>query len=84
MAGFIFCIYYKGFTSRWTPLLIQLVQIFTLGPLGIRAHCKFGYFLLLPQGLNLVARTLLEYFPTTLVPFRHDGQIFDINLVYLR
>lgn len=61
---------------------MQLVQSFNLGPLGIRAHCKLGYFLLLPQGLNFVARTEFEYLPTTFDPFPHDRQIFDINLIY--
>lgn len=74
--------FYAIFTDKWIPFLIQLVQSFTLGPLGILAHCKFGYFLLFPHGLNFVARTLFEYLPTTFVPFEHDGQIFDINLVY--
>lgn len=74
-------LFFYTFIARWIPFFIQLVQIFILGPLGILAHCKFGYFLLFPAGLNFVARTLFEYFPTTFVPFRHDGQIFDINLV---
>ena len=58
---------------------MQLVQIFTLGPLGIRAHCRFGYTRRSPQGLYFVARTELEYFPTTFEPFSHSGQMFAIE-----
>jgi hypothetical protein len=58
------------------------VQIFTRGPLGIRAHWRLGYTRRLPQGLNLVARTRLEYFPTTFEPFSQSGQTFAI-VVYL-
>lgn len=59
---------------------MQDVQIFTRGPLGIRAHWRFGYLRRLPAGLNLVARTELEYFPTTFEPFRQSGQVFAIKL----
>lgn len=55
------------------------VQIFTRGPFGIRAHCRFGYFRRSPAGLNLVARTELEYFPTTFEPFSQSGQMFAIE-----
>lgn len=59
---------------------MQEVQIFTRGPFGIRAHCRFGYLRRSPQGLNLVARTELLYFPTTFEPFSHSGQMFAIDL----
>jgi hypothetical protein len=58
---------------------MQEVQILTRGPLGIRAHCRLGYTRRLPQGLNLVARTELEYFPTTFEPFSQSGQMFAID-----
>ena len=57
---------------------MQLVQIFTLGPLGILAHWRLGYFLRSPAGLYLVARTELEYFPTTFDPFSQIGHTFAI------
>ena len=60
---------------------MQEVQILTRGPLGIRAHWRFGYTRRLPQGLNLVARTELEYFPTTFEPFAQSGQMFAIDVV---
>ena len=53
---------------------MHLVHILMRGPLGMRAHCILGYFLLLPQGLNFVARTLLEYFPTILDDLSHSRQ----------
>jgi hypothetical protein len=56
------------------------VQIFTLGPLGILAHWRFGYTRRSPAGLNFVARTELLYFPTTFEPFSQSGQIFAIDL----
>lgn len=58
---------------------MQEVQIFTRGPLGMRAHWRFGYTRRSPQGLNLVARTRLEYFPTTFDPFSQSGQTFAID-----
>lgn len=59
---------------------MQEVQILTRGPLGIRAHWRLGYTRRLPQGLNLVARTELEYFPTTFEPFSQSGQMFAIGV----
>jgi hypothetical protein len=59
---------------------MQEVQIFTRGPLGMRAHWRFGYFRRSPEGLNLVARTELEYFPTTFEPFSQRGQVFAMNV----
>lgn len=47
----------------------------------MRAHWRLGYTRRLPQGLNLVARTELEYFPTTFEPFSQRGQMFAIYLV---
>ena len=45
----------------------------------MRAHWRFGYFRRSPAGLNLVARTELEYFPTTFEPFSQSGQTFAIE-----
>ena len=59
--------------------MIHLVQDFTLGPLGIRAHCRLGYTRLSPQGLNLVARTELEYLPTTREPLLQNIHVFAID-----
>jgi hypothetical protein len=59
---------------------MQEVQIFTLGPLGIRAHWRFGYTRRSPHGLNLVARTELLYFPTTFEPLSQSGHDFAISL----
>ena len=59
---------------------MQEVQIFTRGPFGMRAHWRFGYFRRSPAGLNLVARTELEYFPTTFEPFSQSGQMFAIGV----
>ena len=61
---------------------MHLVQILIRGPLGMRAHCKFGYFLRFPQGLNLVARTLLEYFPTTRLPLSQSKHVVAIITRY--
>jgi hypothetical protein len=58
---------------------MQLVQIRTRGPLGMRAHWRFGYLRRAPAGLNLVARTELLYFPTTFEPFAQSGQVFAID-----
>jgi hypothetical protein len=58
---------------------MQDVQIFTRGPFGMRAHWRFGYLRRSPAGLNFVARTELLYFPTTLEPFSHIGQMFAIE-----
>jgi len=60
---------------------MQEVHILIRLPSGKWAHCKLGYFLFLPQGLNLVARTALEYLPTINDPFKHFGQILVIFLV---
>lgn len=60
---------------------MHLVQIRIRGPLGIRAHCILGYTRRSPQGLNLVARTELEYLPTTLEPFSHNRQMFAMFLI---
>lgn len=57
------------------------VQIFTRGPFGIRAHWRFGYTRRSPAGLYLVARTELEYFPTTFEPFSQSGQMFAIDFL---
>ena len=57
------------------------VQIFTRGPFGIRAHWRFGYTRRSPAGLYLVARTELEYFPTTFDPFSQSGQMFAIDFL---
>ncbi len=59
---------------------MQEVHIFTLGPFGMRAHWRFGYLRRSPHGLYLVARTELEYFPTTFDPFSQSGQIFAIDI----
>jgi hypothetical protein len=59
---------------------MQLVQILTRGPFGMRAHWRFGYLRRSPEGLNLVARTELEYFPTTFEPFSQSGQMFAIEI----
>ena len=60
---------------------MQDVQIFTRGPFGMRAHWRFGYLRRSPAGLNFVARTELEYFPTTFEPFSQSGQMFAIELL---
>lgn len=71
-------------TSKCTFFFIQLVHSFILGPFGIVAHCRFGYFLLFPAGLNFVARTELEYFPTTFDPLKQEIQILAIVLILIK
>lgn len=60
---------------------MQEVQIRTRGPLGMRAHWRFGYLRRSPLGLNFVARTELLYFPTTFEPFAQSGQMFAIGFL---
>ena len=64
---------------------MHLVHIFMRGPFGIRAHCILGYFLRLPQGLNFVARTLLEYLPTILDDLlqRRQDELTDMVILYI-
>jgi len=51
---------YANLISRCLPTFMHLVQIFKREPSARGAHWRFGYFRLLPVGLNLVARTRLE------------------------
>lgn len=62
---------------------MHFVHILMRGPFGMWAHCKLGYFLLFPQGLNFVARTELEYFPTILDPFSHIGHVEFADIIYI-
>jgi hypothetical protein len=47
-------------TWRCLPALRQRVQILSRPPAGKAAHWRLGYLRVLPVGLYLVARTLLE------------------------
>jgi len=64
--------------SNCRPFLRQLVQIFRYEPSASLADWRLGCFRLLPMGLNWVARTRLEYPPTTRLPLLQIGQDFIV------
>jgi hypothetical protein len=68
--------YFTSFISRCFPAFMQRVQIFMRPPKERGAHWRLGYFRTFPVGLNLVARTRLEYPPAIIDPLLHTGHVF--------